>query len=119
AARGQGRGRERGWRAGPGGCDASAMRGRSSRWRRVPGSLAFGLVLLAGCSYRPVSSPSGVETIPEPRPEEVESVLFLLGDAGEAREGTSPLLERLAEDIERWSAELERDSAVALLVLGD
>jgi hypothetical protein len=49
----------------------------------------------------------------------VERVVFLLGDAGEARAATSPLLARLTADVEAWSARLPRDSAVAVLVLGD
>jgi hypothetical protein len=78
--------------------------------------------LLAGgtaCTHAPVSSPSGVELITPPPISEIESVLFLVGDAGEAKSHTSPVLEQLRRDIEAWSGALGRDSAVALLVLGD
>ena len=95
---------------------------RSGRWRLSRPALAsFALAgsFVGGCTHAPISSPSGAETIAVPAVEDVESVLFFLGDAGEATTATSPLLERLRQDIEWWSAELERDSAVVLLVLGD
>lgn len=57
--------------------------------------------------------------IPEPPPEEVESVIFLVGDAGEARLRDTPLLHRMREEVELWSERLGRDSAVVVLYLGD
>ena len=50
--------------------------------------------------------------------ESVESVLFLVGDAGQTVEGRSPLLEALRHDVERWAAVLP-DSSVAVAFLGD
>lgn len=50
---------------------------------------------------------------------DVEHVVFLVGDVGVARMSTSPLLARLREAVEEWSARLGRDSAVTVLVLGD
>ncbi|HEX6135834.1 MAG TPA: hypothetical protein VFZ24_17805 [Longimicrobiales bacterium] len=57
--------------------------------------------------------------VPEPAAGEVENVIFLVGDAGEATEQTSPLLRRLRGDVEQWSGALARDSAVVVLFLGD
>ncbi len=57
--------------------------------------------------------------VPLPDPTDVDAVVFLLGDAGAAEAGTSPLLDALGADVERWSAGLRRDSAVAVVYLGD
>ena len=78
-------------------------------------ALAFGLGACASARI-PLPTP---EIHPEPAPAEVERVLFLVGDPGKATTATSPLLQRLAEDVEEWSARLARDSAVAVIVLGD
>jgi hypothetical protein len=52
-------------------------------------------------------------------PAEVESVIFLVGDAGEARQLTYPILPRLRDDVEWWAQHLDADSAVTVLFLGD
>ncbi|MBA2292245.1 MAG: hypothetical protein H0W15_07305 [Gemmatimonadales bacterium] len=57
--------------------------------------------------------------VPLPAPADVDAAVFLLGDAGAAEAGTSPLLDALGADVERWSAGLRRDSAVAVVYLGD
>ena len=57
--------------------------------------------------------------VPVPDSSAVDAVLFVLGDAGVARTGSSPLLDVLAADVERWSAALQRDSAVSVLFPGD
>lgn len=54
-----------------------------------------------------------------PEPSGVETALFLVGDAGDAVEGSSPVLAELGADIEEWSRALGRDSAVAVAFLGD
>ncbi|MEX1183616.1 MAG: hypothetical protein WEF86_10315 [Gemmatimonadota bacterium] len=74
-------------------------------------------VLAAGCASSLPRLPES--RIAEPAPEAVESVLFLLGDAGYADEMRNPLLLRLLDDIEMWSGRLARDSAVGVLFLGD
>jgi hypothetical protein len=51
--------------------------------------------------------------------DSVESVVFWIGDAGKADWNHSPLLRRLAADIDQWSRLVGRDSAVALVYLGD
>ena len=60
---------------------------------------------------------------PEPArpvdPSQVESVLFLVGDAGEATNATHPILPRLKQDVEWWSERLPQDSSVVVLYLGD
>jgi hypothetical protein len=49
----------------------------------------------------------------------VASVVFLVGDAGQAQRTTSPLLARLRAEVEAWSGALEGDSSVVVLFLGD
>ncbi len=77
--------------------------------------LAF---LAAGCARAPYAS-GEPQTIDEPEPDDVASVLFLVGDAGDASIDGSPLFHRLRRDVERWSAALATDSAVTVLFLGD
>jgi hypothetical protein len=57
--------------------------------------------------------------VPDPDPAAVESVIYLVGDAGDEVADRSPLLRRLRNDVEQWSAALGRDSAVVVLFLGD
>ncbi|HEU4827843.1 MAG TPA: hypothetical protein VFT04_01475, partial [Gemmatimonadales bacterium] len=59
------------------------------------------------------------QEMPLPDPQAVDAVVFLLGDAGAAVEGRSPLLDAMQVDVERWSAALGRDSAVSVAYLGD
>ena len=82
---------------------------------------AFGLLLLAaGCGRGfPAPELQPFDPLPEPDPAQVERILFLVGDAGAADAARSPLLVRLGRDVERWSAALGRDSAVAIAFLGD
>lgn len=91
-----------------------------------PGTPAawFGLLALVGLfsacggGFPPPELPP-FTPIAEPDPASVEAVLFLVGDAGQAETGRSPLLARLRGDVERWSSALGRDSAVAVAFLGD
>lgn len=80
--------------------------------------LAVGLASGCGRGFPPPEFPP-FEPIAEPAPETVEAVVFLVGDAGATADDGSPLLARLDADIERWSAALGRDSAVAVAFLGD
>jgi hypothetical protein len=54
-----------------------------------------------------------------PDPSEVDAVVFLIGDAGEATTARSPLLHALGDHVEYWSAALARDSATSIVFLGD
>jgi hypothetical protein len=76
------------------------------------------ITLSAGACSRslPELAPSQV---PEPSPEAVESVIYLFGDAGYADEQRNPVLRRLRNDVENWSAAIARDGAVVVLFLGD
>ncbi|MBW3627941.1 MAG: metallophosphoesterase [Gemmatimonadetes bacterium] len=90
-------------------------------WVRAGAVRAAGLwmmLALGGCIRPELPMPEPMQ-IPAPNPNEVDRVLFLLGDAGIARMETHPLLTRLQQDIEQWAGQLGRDSAVSLLVLGD
>jgi len=86
--------------------------------RGRPSAVAL-FLLAAACGGPTVNTPSGATLIPASEPAEVESVLFLMGDAGNAIPGRSPLLARMRADIEWWAGRLDRDSAVAVLILGD
>lgn len=78
---------------------------------------AAALIVSAACSRPlPELAPSQV---PEPAPDAVESVIYLLGDAGYADEHRNPILRRMRNDIENWSGALARDGAVVVLFLGD
>jgi hypothetical protein len=80
-------------------------------------SLALLALGAAACSKPlPELAPSQV---PDPSPEQVESVIYLFGDAGYADEHRNPVLRRLRNDVEYWAGSLARDSAVAVLYLGD
>jgi hypothetical protein len=54
-----------------------------------------------------------------PRADAVDAVVFWIGDAGEVLQGQSPILRRLAIEVEAWSETLARDSAVTVVFLGD
>ncbi len=82
---------------------------------------AAGVVLLAlsgACNLAPPQLPSP-QQIPAPDPSQVERVLFLVGDPGEARQEYFPILPRLQQDIEWWAERLRGDSTVTVLFLGD
>lgn len=91
-----------------------------SRSRRAFARWPTALWLLGAMSCMPAPPPNPVTALlPEPEPAEVDAVLILIGDAGAADGLGSPLLTYAAADVEHWSAELGRDSAVAVLYLGD
>ncbi len=91
---------------------------RAARWAGA--ALVLGVV--ASAWWAPGVTPAPIAIADElgrPDPSSVESVLFLLGDAGEALPGESPLLARLREDVEWWADAMASDSSVALVALGD
>ena len=51
--------------------------------------------------------------------DSVESVIFWIGDVGKAVWGKSPIVHKLAADVDNWARLLPRDSAVAVVYLGD
>lgn len=57
--------------------------------------------------------------LPPPDPAGVETILYLLADAGDVREEHSPLLHRMQRDIEEWSSRMPVDAEVVVAVLGD
>jgi hypothetical protein len=59
------------------------------------------------------------EFVREVPTDSVESVVYWIGDAGAAEWTKSPIMHKLASDIDQWSLKLRRDSSVALIYLGD
>lgn len=87
---------------------------------KYTGRLMFGALALGACSSAvAVGSYPARLLVGAPEPSGVEAVLFLIGDAGYAPEGRSPVLAQLAAEVEYWSGELQRDSAVSVAYLGD
>ncbi len=76
------------------------------------------LTLVSGCSRRLPPSPPAVSGAATPSPETVESVLFLVGDPGEAIPGRSPLMAQLAAEVEAWAGLLP-ESSIRVAYLGD
>lgn len=87
------------------------------RRRAAAAAWVAGCVLVA-CSGGPPEPPA-VPPAPPPDAEEVEAVVILAGDAGEARYHRYPVLPAMAADVESWAARIGRDSAVVVLMLGD
>lgn len=82
----------------------------------------FGLLGVIGVVGASDLAPVEFEPVADvdlPEPDDVDAVVFLLGDAGAAERERSPLLGVLRDDIERWSAALGRDSAASVIFLGD
>ncbi|HUG39431.1 MAG TPA: hypothetical protein VMM12_03045 [Longimicrobiales bacterium] len=99
-----------------------AHRSRPSRAAAALGdALAAGAaaLALAACAGPRQGALPPWEPVPVPGPEAVESVIFLIGDPGVSDWQRAPILSEIAREVEEWSGELGRDSAVAVLVLGD
>ena len=89
------------------------------RGRATPLATALGiLAALAGCTQTTDAVGTGPTGIDPPTAAEVDAMVYLVGDAGAAEEGLSPLMVRLREDVEEWSEALA-DSAVMVVYLGD
>ncbi len=82
-------------------------------------SALAGLLLAASGACGPAARLPEPQRIPAPNPGEVERILFLVGDPGQAFSATAPLFPRLRRDIEEWAERLGADSAVTVLFLGD
>lgn len=93
---------------------------RRHRFRRARAAATCAVLLggVGACGHPPVPDFPRFE-VAVPAPEDVEEVLFLVGDAGETEAGRSPILRDLGERIEYWSGAIARDSAVTVLFLGD
>lgn len=74
-------------------------------------------VWLAGCQKDLPDLPR--QMMPEPPAADVEMVIFLVGDAGDATIERFPVIERLRQDVEEWSGRLREDTSVIVLWLGD
>jgi hypothetical protein len=87
-----------------------------TRFRQLTAALVITSVL--GCAKKPLPDlpPSTVRIVPA---DSVESVIFWIGDAGNAEWNSSPLVQKLAADVDQWSRTIRRDSAVAVVFLGD
>ena len=76
-------------------------------------------LLLVASACATAYAPRPYEPIPETPAAEVAAVLFLVGDAGDARFESAPLVQKLRADVERWSGALAADSSVTVVFLGD
>lgn len=74
-------------------------------------------VVLTGCA-KSFPSPPPTVSVRDPLADSVESVIFLIGDAGNGSLDQSPILHRLRAEVEQWSRTI-RDSSVLVLYLGD
>jgi hypothetical protein len=83
------------------------------------GPLLLLLVVLTGCAKHSYPEPPIHRDIPEPVADSIESVLYLVGDAGEATMANSPVLRRLRNEVEQWSETLTRENSLVVLYLGD
>lgn len=82
-------------------------------------ALALALAIAASGCVRQVVTLPAPQTVPLPAAADVERVIFLIGDAGTARATHYPILHVIQSDIEWWAENLEADSAVTALFLGD
>ena len=94
----------------------SAIRDSGFGMRTSAGLLAAAL-LLGACGKEPHSVPG--EPIPQPAPAGVERVVIVVGDPGVARAATHAILPHMREQVEHWTRTIGRDSAVAVIVVGD
>src|SRR5207247_890041 len=78
---------------------------------------AAAALLLAGCITP--APPAKFTPLPEERVQNVDQVIFFVGDAGLALWDASPLMRRLQLETERWSDALARPEAVSVVFLGD
>lgn len=89
--------------------------------RRAPPArlrLASTVLLLSAASCA-APAPQAAWVDPAPPIDSVESIVFLIGDAGDALPGRSPVTAKLADEVERWSRSVATDSAVVVFFLGD
>lgn len=89
----------------------------TARRRRAALVLAA-LCIVSGCADPPPAPPE-IPPAPSLEAEDIAAVVFLAGDAGEARYGSYPILPAMASDVEYWAERIGRDSAVVVLMLGD
>jgi hypothetical protein len=80
--------------------------------------LATAALLSACASQQPRALPEWTP-IAVPDPADVDVAVFLIGDAGESFPGESPVLAHMAAEMETWAQGIARDSAVAVVFLGD
>src|SRR5688572_24024575 len=100
---------------------SSGVRPRPSGWARAVSprlALLLSLALGMGGCIRELPEME-YNPLPATRPEQIDQVVYLVGDAGKAVFATSPLMARLQQDVERWSADLARQEAVSVVYLGD
>ena len=77
------------------------------------------LLLAAACTGKRFPPTPANLQVREPLADSVESVVFLVGDAGMAQLESSPLLLTLRREVDQWSQRLGREGAVTVLYLGD
>lgn len=76
------------------------------------------LFLITGCASSLPPLPEW-EPVPVPPADEVESVIIFFGDPGRSPYRAAPVIREAAREVELWSEQLARDSAVNVIYLGD
>lgn len=82
-------------------------------------SLALFTVALSFASCASVPEMEPPAPVAPPDPAGVDRAIFIVGDPGKALSTHYPILSHLRQEVERWSTQLGRDSAVIVLNLGD
>lgn len=86
---------------------------------RLRGAVLIAMASLLGCGDVKLVVTDAAPPAPQPDTAMTETVVFLVGDPGEAKERYHPIIPRLEAEMSRWAGALERDSAVVMVVLGD
>jgi len=91
------------------------------RSRRSAASFGLLVAVVLGGGCTPPADPAPSESRLEQAVDtsRVEAVVFLLGDPGVARDRDFPVLRRMRQEVESWSARLAGHGDVRMVVLGD
>lgn len=76
------------------------------------------LLLFTGCASSLPELPDW-QPVPMPAPDQIESVIIFFGDPGKSQYQRAPVIAEAAREVEMWSEQLARDSAVSVVYLGD
>ena len=87
--------------------------------RRAQLTISLLCLTVAACAGKAPLPDLPRSSLREAPADSIENVIFWIGDAGDADWSHSPIVRRLAADVDQWSRIVARDSAVAVVYLGD